>query len=51
MYYLLNETAEGTNILLLSIFNKSEANTIDKKSAVRLKDYILKSMGMNPDKK
>lgn len=51
MYYLLSETDEGVNILLLSIFSKSEADTIDKKSAVRLKDYILKSMGLGSDKK
>lgn len=51
MYYLLNETGEGINILLLSIFSKSEADSIDKKSAVRLKDYILKSMGIMKDKK
>jgi len=51
IYYLLSETDEGINILLLSIFNKSEADTIDKKSAVRLKDYILKSMGLGNDKK
>ena len=51
MYYLLSETSEGINILLLSIFSKSEADTINKKSAIRLKDYILKSMGINQDKK
>ena len=50
MYYLLEETEQGINILLLTIFDKSEADTIKKKSAVKLKDYILKSMGIDPKK-
>ena len=41
VYYLLSETKEGTQILLLTIFDKSEADTIKKKAAVKLKDYVL----------
>ena len=44
IYYLLSETKEGTQILLLTIFDKSEADTIKKKAAVKLKDYVLSKM-------
>ena len=44
VYYLLSETKEGTQILLLTIFDKSDADTIKKKDAVRLKDYVLSKM-------
>ncbi len=45
MYYLLNETEQGTEILMLTIFDKSEVSTIKKKAAVGLKNYILEKMG------
>lgn len=51
MYYLLNETEDGINILLLTIFNKSELDNIKKSSAVKLKDQILESMGIKQAKK
>ena len=51
MYYHLQETKEGIEILMLTIFDKSEASTIDKSSAVRLKDYILEKMGMEETKR
>src|ERR1700748_2308283 len=38
MYYLIREGEKGTEILLLTIFDKSEASTIKKKAAVGLKD-------------
>lgn len=45
MYYLLTESTQGIEILMLTIFDKSEVNTIKKKSAVSLKNYILEKMG------
>lgn len=45
MYYLLNETDQGIEILMLTIFDKSEVSTIKKNTAVDLKNYILKKMG------
>jgi mRNA-degrading endonuclease RelE of RelBE toxin-antitoxin system len=49
MYYLLNETEDETEILLLTIFDKSEVETIKKQTAVKLKDDVLSSMGLkNP---
>jgi len=46
MYYLLNETKEGTEILFLTIFDKSEADTIKKNVAVKLRDLVLEKMGL-----
>ncbi|WP_192902011.1 addiction module toxin RelE [Mucilaginibacter psychrotolerans] len=46
MYYLLRQTEGGTEILLLTIFDKSEVETIKKKAAVKLKDDVLSSMGL-----
>jgi mRNA-degrading endonuclease RelE of RelBE toxin-antitoxin system len=51
VYYLLRESENGTEILLLTIFDKSEADTIEKKAAVKLKDYVLESMGLTTKKK
>jgi len=45
MYYLLNETKQGIEILMLTIFDKSEISTIKRKAAVSLKNYILEKMG------
>ena len=47
MYYLLKETDQGTEILLITIFDKSEADTIKKQTAVKLKDYVLEKMGLS----
>jgi len=46
VYYLLRETDAGIDILFLTIFDKSEADTIKKNAAVKLKDYVLESMGL-----
>lgn len=45
MYYLLSETGQGIEILMLTIFDKSEVSTIKKKTAVSLKNYILEKIG------
>lgn len=42
MYYHLNITEDGIEILLLNIFDKSETSTIKKNNAVKLLDSILK---------
>ena len=47
MYYLLNETSEGIEVLMITIFYKSETSTIKKKAAVILKDYVLEKMGLS----
>ena len=44
--YLLKESSTGTEILFLTIFDKSEADTIKKSAAVKLKNYVLESMGL-----
>ncbi len=46
VYYLLKESSAGTEILFLTIFDKSEADTIKKSAAVKLKNYVLESMGL-----
>lgn len=45
MYYFLSETKQGVEILMLTIFDKSDVSTIKKKSAISLKNYILEKMG------
>jgi len=46
MYYLLDERSEGIEVLMLTIFDKSETSTMKKKAAVRLKDHVLEKMGL-----
>jgi hypothetical protein len=46
MYYLLTETKDGIEILLLTIFDKGEASTIKKQAAVKLKNDVLEKMGI-----
>jgi mRNA-degrading endonuclease RelE of RelBE toxin-antitoxin system len=46
MYYLLDERSAGIEVLMLTIFDKSETSTMKKKATVRLKDYVLEKMGL-----
>jgi mRNA-degrading endonuclease RelE of RelBE toxin-antitoxin system len=41
MYYLLKKTDAGIEIILMSIFNKSERSTIKKEQAIKLLKEIL----------
>lgn len=44
MYYLTIETKESTEVLLLTIFDKKDRDTITKKEADKLLKDILKEM-------
>jgi hypothetical protein len=41
MYYLLKKTDSGIEIILMTIFNKSERSTIKKEQAIKLLKEIL----------
>jgi len=46
MYYHLNRTAEGIEILLMFIYDKSEKSTIKKDEAIsKLKDMLREHGG------
>jgi len=44
MYYHINKTADGIEILLLTIFDKSEKSTITKTEALKKLNKILDEM-------
>jgi hypothetical protein len=44
MYYHLNITSDGIEILLLTIFDKSDRSTITKSEAIKKLNKILKEL-------
>jgi mRNA-degrading endonuclease RelE of RelBE toxin-antitoxin system len=51
MYYMIKESADGVEIVLVTIFDKSERSTYTKKSAMVLRDIAVKSMSLIIGKK
>lgn len=45
MYYLAVKNVDSVTIVLMTIFDKGEVNTITKKDAEAIKSEILKSLG------
>jgi mRNA-degrading endonuclease RelE of RelBE toxin-antitoxin system len=44
IYYMLREEPEGVEIVLVTIFDKTERSTYTKKAAMAIRDIAVKSM-------